>query len=85
MTAPAGDALSHENLLRSPAAFFSKVIRRSRIATADVLANTSLSPGQTRSARICMAAMSGTNRRKALHLTITWTQLPAPPHDFIFQ
>ena len=89
MTAPAGDALSHENLLAAPESrklasrHFLEGDSASGIAAADI--RRLAPPGQICSARICMAAMSGTSRVGDLHLTITWTQLPATADDFIWK
>jgi hypothetical protein len=87
MTAHAGDAMSHENLQRASTAILDGD-RPTRIAAADIAGNTSpnlAEPSRFRSARICMAGMSGANRAGALHLNITWTQLPPADDDFPHQ
>ncbi|HJY07139.1 MAG TPA: hypothetical protein VJ323_12550, partial [Bryobacteraceae bacterium] len=90
-----GDALSHENLGRMRIADRTKISRARRPSFLKLIRPPRITPGdprrhpasahRIRSARICMAAMSGTIRDSALHLTITWTQLPATADDFIWQ
>jgi hypothetical protein len=94
MTPPSGDALSHENLGRMRISRPHQHLPRSQPSFSEsdsAVPNHRRgdprryrgSANRIRSARICMTAMSGTNRGGALLFTITWTQLPALGDDFI--
>ena len=73
MTARAGDALSHVNLQRASVAIFDGDSAAPNLGgdiTGEPLPEGA-AVSAVRSARICMAGMSGTNQAEPLHLAIT--------------